>query len=49
LRPTLIGNLKTNESLEILRKNNAIIHYRFYDRKGRFVLTIPITPTDYGR
>ena len=49
LRPMLIGNLKTNKSLELLRKNKTNMVYRFFDRKGRFVLSIPIMPKDYGR
>jgi hypothetical protein len=49
LRPQLIGNIKTNQSLVILRKNKADMVYDFFDRKGRFILSIPITPKEYGR
>ena len=49
LKPMLIGNLKMNKSLEMLRKNKANFYYYFFDRKGRFVLSIPITPEDYRR
>jgi hypothetical protein len=49
LRPALIGNLRTNKSMEMLRKNKANMVYNFFDRKGRFILSIPIAPEDYRR
>jgi hypothetical protein len=49
LKPMLIGNLRSNKSLEMLRKNKANIDYCFFDRKGRFVLSVPVTPADYAQ
>jgi hypothetical protein len=49
LRAMLTGNLRTNQSLELLRKNKTVVDYYFFDRKGRFILSIPVTPKDYGR
>ncbi len=47
LRPNLTNNLRTSKSLEILRKNKPDVNYRFFDRKGRLVLTILIRAEDY--
>jgi hypothetical protein len=49
LKPVLAGNLKTNESLELLKKHKTRIDYSFFDRKGRFILTVSVSPEDYGR
>ena len=42
LRPILTNNLRTSESLEILRKNKPDVNYRFLDKNGRLVQSIVI-------
>ena len=49
LRPVLTNNLRTNESLELIRKNRADVDYRFFDRKGRLICDIGVKPEDYLR
>jgi hypothetical protein len=49
LRPGLTNNLRTNESLDLIRKNRADVDYRFFDRKGRLILDIGIKSEDYLR
>ena len=49
LKPILIDNLKNNRDIGLLRKNKVNMYYRFFDRKHRFVVTIPILPGEYAR
>ena len=49
LRPNLTNNLRTNKNLEILRRNRANVDYRFFDKKGRFLLTISVESGDYKK
>lgn len=49
LRPLLTNNLRTSESLEILRKNGPDVNYRFFDKKGRLVLSLVIRAEDYTK
>jgi hypothetical protein len=49
LRPGLTNNLRTNASLDIIRKNRADVNYRFFDRKGRLILGIGVKAEEYLR
>jgi hypothetical protein len=49
LRPILTNNLRTSESLEILRKNKPDVNYRFLDKNGRLVQNIVIHSEDYTK
>jgi hypothetical protein len=47
LKPRLINVVKTSPEMKYFRDNSITIEYRYSDKDGIFVLSIPITPKDY--
>jgi hypothetical protein len=47
LRPGIINSVKSAPNMEILRKNDVIFLYSYYDNVGEHVLSITISPELY--
>ncbi|MDR1055841.1 MAG: hypothetical protein LBL90_08485 [Prevotellaceae bacterium] len=45
--PTLIHNIKTKESLDLIRIGQVTVVYRYYDKNGELFSTITISPDMY--
>jgi hypothetical protein len=47
MRPLLINSIKTNDEMEIFKKNNVTLTYNYKDKEGVFLFKIVIGPEDY--
>jgi hypothetical protein len=47
LKPLFVNNLKTNQSLEVIRKNRATMCYVYHDKNGQYILNIRVKPEEY--
>ncbi|PIF06699.1 MAG: hypothetical protein CSA36_00445 [Draconibacterium sp.] len=49
IRPGIIENVKNSPELKVFRDNNIEMNYRYYDRSGKHVLDILVTPDMYKK
>ena len=46
LRPTLVNQYRTNDSLKWYRENGISIHYQYSDKNGVFLIELKVGPQD---
>jgi len=49
IRPNIIENVKKSPDLKVLRDNDVIIDYKYYDKNGENVMEISVTPELYNK
>jgi len=47
IEPTLINNIKTQNSFKIFRDNKTTLSFNFNDKNGQYVFEINVTPENY--
>lgn len=45
--PAMLNDIKTNPDIEIFRKNEVTLIYKYKDKNGKFLFDIEISPEDY--
>jgi hypothetical protein len=48
MRPLAINSIKTNDTMDILKKNDVTFIYNYKDKEGVFLFKIVIGPEDYA-
>lgn len=48
ITPQLINNIKTNDDMKTFRENKVSLKYNYKDKLGKPILSVTISPSDYG-
>ena len=48
ITPQLINNIKINDDMKTFRENEVSLKYNYKDKVGKPILSVTISPSDYG-